>query len=90
MVWKQVFRLRHTSQSAQESKEGSIAKEHKLSAGAGLDVSISRARICFELICVSYSILSPFSVTLLDLPRPITLESTVQREYGSFPAARSL
>ena len=57
MVWKQVFRLRHTSQSAQESKEGSIAKEHKLSAGAGLDVSISRARICFELICVSYSIL---------------------------------
>jgi hypothetical protein len=55
VVWKQVLRLRRTSQSAQESKEDSIAKEHNLSAGAGLDVSVSGTRICCELISVSYS-----------------------------------
>ena len=49
VVWKQVLRLKHTSQSAQESEEDAITKEHNLSVGAGLDVSIS---IFCELVCV--------------------------------------
>jgi hypothetical protein len=53
VVWKQVFRFRHESQSAQESKEDSTVKEYNSSAGADRDVSISRTRIYCELICVS-------------------------------------
>jgi hypothetical protein len=82
VVWKEVFSRRPTSRVVQQPKQASTPKEHNLSAGAGpnIGLSISRAAICCDLICVvPRSYLCSPSASLSDLYKPITDELAVKR-----------